>query len=198
MAHVNRNCDAAEGRAADTCVVDLVLPLPETALTAVLVEGESDRQAVLATAAGAGRDLDAEGVIVVAMGGATNVEKFARWLGRDRGFDLVALCDAGEVDHFTRVLARDEVFVCIDDLEHELLDLLSADEMIAFIEDQGELKTFRTFQKQPAQRDRSLDEHFHRFCGIRSGRKVRYARGLAGILSPDRIPTPLRDLLDRV
>jgi len=175
-----------------------VLAVPETVLTAVLVEGASDRQAVLATAAGLGRDLDADGVIVVAMGGATNVDKFARSLGRERNLDLIGLCDAAELDHFTSVLARDDVFVCVDDLEHELLDLLSAEEVIDFITQQGELKTFRTFQKQPAQRDRSLDQHFHRFCGIRSGRKVRYARGMAAMLSPDRVPTPLRDLLDRV
>ena len=41
--------------------------------TAVLVEGESDRQAVLAAASAEGRDLADEGILVVAMGGATNV-----------------------------------------------------------------------------------------------------------------------------
>lgn len=177
--------------------MDLALPAAGV-VAAVLVEGESDRQALLATAAGLGRDLASEGVAVVAMGGATNVEKYARRLGRERDLELFGLCDAGEAAFFVRALGPDDVFVCIDDLEHELLARLSADEVIDFIDRQGELKRFRTFQKQPAQRDRTVDEHLHRFCGIRAGRKIRYAGGLATLLSPDRIPTPLRDLLDRV
>ena len=41
----------------------------------VLVEGESDRRAVLALAARLGRDLHSEGVRVVDMGGVTNLRR---------------------------------------------------------------------------------------------------------------------------
>ena len=39
----------------------------------VLVEGDSDRNAILALARRLGRDLADEGIAVVAMGGATNI-----------------------------------------------------------------------------------------------------------------------------
>ena len=52
--------------------------------TAVLVEGESDRQAVLAAASAEGRDLADEGILVVAMGGATNIERAVRTYGPHR------------------------------------------------------------------------------------------------------------------
>jgi hypothetical protein len=42
----------------------------------VAVEGVSDRSALSTLALRTGRDLDAEGVIVVAMGGATNIGHF--------------------------------------------------------------------------------------------------------------------------
>ena len=45
--------------------------MPETRL--VLVEGESDRIAITCLAERLGRDLAAEGVEVVALGGATNL-----------------------------------------------------------------------------------------------------------------------------
>lgn len=176
-----------------------VQPSIDDADVAVLVEGESDRQAVLATAIGLKRDLASEGIIVVAMGGATNVAKHVRRYGAaGAGLDLVGLCDAGEVVHFERALDPADVFVCTNDLEDELLRELGPDQMVAFIESQGELKTFRTFQKQPAQRDRLLGDHLHRFPGIRAGRKIRYAGEIARILSPHRVPAPLQALFDHV
>jgi hypothetical protein len=59
---------------------------------AVLVEGESDRAAVLALAARRGVDLD--DVEVVAMGGVTNVARYVTELGpRGRGLRLTGLYD---------------------------------------------------------------------------------------------------------
>ena len=54
----------------------------------VLVEGESDRAAVDALAKRLGRDLDAEGVSIVAMGGASAVGDFLDDLKISHGFDL--------------------------------------------------------------------------------------------------------------
>jgi hypothetical protein len=49
----------------------------ESHVSAVLVvEGDSDRAALAAVAARRGRDLAAEGVRIVAVGGATNVRRF--------------------------------------------------------------------------------------------------------------------------
>lgn len=167
--------------------------------TAVLVEGESDRQAVLAAASAEGRDLADEGILVVAMGGATNIERAVRTYGpTGRDLDLVELCDEPERHFFERYLDTDDIFVCSNDLEDELIRAMGLDEMVAFIEDQGELKPFRTVQKQPAQRDRTLAQHVHRYCGIRAGRKVRYAEAMAAQVAPDRTPPPLRQLLDWV
>ncbi len=174
-------------------------PNLDEADAAILVEGESDREAVLSTAIGMQRDLDAEGIVVIAMGGATNIDKHVRRCGSNgAGLELFGLCDGGEAALFTRVLDAAAVFVCRADLEEELLRALGAEEMLAFIASQGELKRFRTFQKQPAQRGRPLDAHLHRFCGIRAGRKVRYAREIARILSPERVPPPLQALFDHV
>ena len=81
--------------------------------TAVLVEGDSDRQAVLAAAAAEGRDLVDEGIVVVAMGGATNIERAVRTYGpkgRDQG--LVGLCDEPELRYFERFLDSDDIIVC--------------------------------------------------------------------------------------
>ena len=167
--------------------------------TAVLVEGDSDRMAVLSTAMAKGRDLKTEGIVVVTMGGATNIERAVRIYGAaGRDLDLVGLCDEPERRYFERFLDSDDIFVCSADLEDEFIRAIGLDGMVAFIKDQGELKTFRIFQKQPAQRDRSLAEHVHRFCGIRAGRKVRYGEAMAAWVAPDRTPPPLLALLERL
>jgi hypothetical protein len=65
--------------------------------TVVLVEGISDQFALEALAQRRGRDLGAEGISIVPMGGATNVRGFLKLLG-PQGYDLrlAGLCDAGE------------------------------------------------------------------------------------------------------
>jgi hypothetical protein len=77
------------------------------ARTVVLVEGVSDLVAVSTLARLRGRDLDAAGVRVVSMGGATNVLRFLRRYGPE-GADarVVGLCDVGEARFFRRALDR--------------------------------------------------------------------------------------------
>uniref|UniRef100_UPI0034CD3F16 TOPRIM nucleotidyl transferase/hydrolase domain-containing protein n=1 Tax=Streptomyces viridosporus TaxID=67581 RepID=UPI0034CD3F16 len=61
--------------------------------TAVLLEGPSDAAAVDALAAGRGRNLAAEGVCVLPMGGAMSAGRFARLLGPPGlGLRLTGLC----------------------------------------------------------------------------------------------------------
>lgn len=177
--------------------------------TVVLVEGVSDLAAVETVARVRGRHLAAEGVQVVAMGGATNVGHHLAGLAPDRR--VAGLCDAPEERFFRRGLARAGrladpaadlsplgFFVCVDDLEDELIRALGTDRVLRVVEDQGELPLFRTLQKQPAQRDRGLAEQLHRFMGTRSGRKEQYAAALAAALAPDRVPRPLDRLLEHV
>ncbi|MEU7606072.1 TOPRIM nucleotidyl transferase/hydrolase domain-containing protein, partial [Streptomyces sp. NPDC041003] len=69
--------------------------------TAVLLEGPSDLAAVETLAERRGRDLAAEGVCVVQMGGAMSVARYAGLLGpTGLGLRLAGLCDAGEQGFF--------------------------------------------------------------------------------------------------
>jgi hypothetical protein len=179
----------------------------------VLVEGASDQAALEALARRRGRDPDAEGVRIVSMGGATTIERFLRMFG-PHGSDvrLAGLCDEGEERDFRRGLARAGLgagltraemeargfYVCVADLEDELIRSLGADSVVAVVEAQGELGSFRILQKQPAQRGRSLEEQLRRFMGTRSGRKIRYGRVLVDALDLDRVPRPLDGVLASV
>jgi hypothetical protein len=233
----------------------------------VLVEGLSDRAAVEALAARRGRDLRADGVFTVPMGGATNLGHFLDLLGpRGRGVRLAGLCDAAEAPGFRRAMLRAGLtaarptaarptvarptvarptvarptaagaspigaaaaqapaagaaaigpaaapapaaslsladfldrlgfFVCVEDLEDELIRSLGTDRVEQVVADQGELGPLRTFSKQPAQRERTREQQLRRFMGTRSGRKIQYARALAEALDPASVPDPLARLL---
>ncbi len=176
----------------------------------VLVEGISDQFALETLATRRGRDLDSEGVGVVAMGGATNLAHFLDLFGPNgRDIRLAGLCDAAAERGFRRDLHRAGLghltgrsgleragfFVCVADLEDELIRSLGAAAVEQVVTDQGELSSFRRFQKQPAQRGRTRQAQLRRFMGTRSGRKTRYARLLAEALDLTRVPRPLDRVL---
>ncbi len=173
----------------------------------VLVEGVSDQRALVALATRRGRDLEAEGVSVVPIGGAHAVgSHLARYGPRGLDLKLAGLCDAGEEGAFLRALeragmgsdlTRDDMeelgfFVCVSDLEEELVRALGSAAVLAVIEEQGELGPFRTFQKQLAKRELGLDEQLWRFMW---NRKIRYAPLLVDALDLDRVPRPLDGVL---
>jgi hypothetical protein len=183
----------------------------------VLVEGMSDQSALRTLAARGGRDLDAEGVFIVPMGGATNIGHFLGLFGpRGFGVRLSGLCDEGEERDFGRSLERAGLgaglasglgraglerlgfFVCVADLEDELIRSLGAACVEQLIEVQGELGSFRTFTKQPAQRNRTREQQLRRFMGTRSGRKIHYGHVLAAALDLTRVPRPLDGVLAHV
>ncbi|MEV8055612.1 TOPRIM nucleotidyl transferase/hydrolase domain-containing protein [Streptomyces antimycoticus] len=84
---------------------ELATRLPVRA--AVLLEGPSDVAAVGALAASRGRNLAAEGVCVLSMGGAMSVGRFARLLGPSGlGLRLTGLCDEAERGYYARGLER--------------------------------------------------------------------------------------------
>jgi hypothetical protein len=160
--------------------------------TVVFVEGASDRVALLRLAERRGRDLAAEGVDVVAIGGAHALRRSVESLDA-RALKLAGLCDAGESDEFTRVL--DDVYVCEPDLEYELIRALGEQRLVQLIEEQGELHSFRTLQKQPAQRSRTLEQQLKVFL---HNRKIRYASLLIDALDLATAPRPLDELLAAV
>jgi hypothetical protein len=178
--------------------------------TVVLVEGMSDQAAIETLAGRLGRDLSAEGVSVVPMGGATNIGRFLERFG-PRGLDLrlAGLCDRAEERVFRRGLERTGIgavvtrsdmeqlgfFMCVDDLEDELIRAVGTDAVERIIDIEGEMRSFRSFQNQPAQRDRPIEQQLHRFMGTRGGRKIRYATLLVDALDLSRVPRPLERLL---
>jgi len=179
----------------------------------ILVEGVSDQSAIEALAARRGRNLGQEGVFVVPMGGATNIGPFLDLFG-PRGLDvaLAGLCDEGEEGVFRRGLARAGLhpgparpdlerlgfYVCVADLEDEMIRSLGAALVERLIADQGELASFRTFCRQPAQRNRTREQQLRRFMGTRSGRKAHYGRVLADALDLTGVPRPLDRVLAQV
>ncbi|WP_030751641.1 TOPRIM nucleotidyl transferase/hydrolase domain-containing protein [Streptomyces griseus] len=178
---------------------DLAARLPVR--TVVLLEGLSDVAAVEALAARRGRDLAAEGVCVLSMNGATNAARHARLLGPP-GLDLrlTGLCDDAERAHYARGLAAagadpDAFFVCVADLEDELIRALGVGRVEELVRAEGEGRALRTFLNQPAQRDRGPLPRMRRFLGTTAGRKIRYGRVLTDALDPARVPAPLDGLL---
>jgi hypothetical protein len=169
---------------------------------AVLLEGPSDVAAVNALAAGRGRDLAAEGVCVLAIGGAMSVGRFAHLLGpAGLGLRLTGLCDEGERRYYARALERagatpQEFFVCTADLEDELIRALGVARVEELVRAEGDLRALRTFLRQPAQRGRTSQQQLRRFFGTKKGRKIQYGRVLVeAALDPDRVPAPLDGLL---
>jgi hypothetical protein len=163
----------------------------------VLVEGMSDQAAVNTLAERSGRDLPAEGVFVVPMGGATNIGHFVDLFGPGGyGVRLAGLCDQREERDFRRGLdGVGPYFVCVADLEDELIRALGPRRVEELIEAEGERGPFLTFTRQPAHRGEGRDQQLRRFMGTRAGRKIRYGHILAAALDPARVPGPLAGLL---
>jgi hypothetical protein len=171
------------------------------ARAAILVEGWSDQAALEALAARQGIDLRAEAVVVVPIGGVTNLLAFALALGpAGLGLQLAGLYDRAEEAQALGQLARSGsdaagFFRCDADLEDELIRALGPDRVEQVIEQEGELPSWQRFREQPDQRGRESASALRRFMGTRAGRKVRYGRLLVEALSPGDVPPPLRRVL---
>ncbi|TML17063.1 MAG: ATP-dependent endonuclease [Actinobacteria bacterium] len=181
--------------------------------TAVLVEGVSDQHAVAALAERHSRDLAAEAIAIVPIGGAQAIGRFLELYG-PHGLDLrlAGLCDAGEEPDFKRALERAGFgsdltrgdlerlgfYVCVEDLEDELIRALGAESVVEVVDAEGDLGPFRTLQKQPEWRARTIEEQLRRFMGSGGRRKIRYARLLVEALDLADVPRPLDRLLGHV
>ncbi|HEY3259768.1 MAG TPA: TOPRIM nucleotidyl transferase/hydrolase domain-containing protein [Pseudonocardiaceae bacterium] len=178
----------------------------------VLVEGVSDQVALETLAARRGRDLAAEGASVVPIGGAQAIGNVLRLVHARRGeIRLGGLCDAAEEGGFRRALERAGLgseltrermeglgfYVCEDDLEDELIRALGADVVQEVLARNGDLSSFRTFQKQPQWHGRPVESQLRRFFGSSAG-KIKYARPLVEALDLARVPRPLDGVLAHV
>jgi hypothetical protein len=177
----------------------------------VLVEGDSDKAALETLAGRLGRNLVLESVSILSMGGASSIGSFLLDALASASPDttLAGLCDEAEAVQFSRALETAGLgsdlsvadmealgfFVCSRDLEDELIRSLGPAAIEEILTEQGELRKFRTFQNQPQWRDKPLDDQFHRFSGIRSGRKIRYGRVLVEALDLSQVPRPLERVL---
>jgi hypothetical protein len=188
-------------------------PQVDSVRAVVLVEGLSDQLALEALAERRGRNLETEGISIVPIGGTKNIGTFLDLFGPN-GFDvrLAGLCDAAEEGDFERGLERAGLgsnltradmeglgfYVCVADLEDELIRSLGVAAVEQVIDAQGDLAAFRSFQKQPAWRGRTTEEQLRRFFGTHSGRKIQSAALLVAGLDLARVPRPLDRVLAHI
>ncbi|MEJ1088018.1 ATP-dependent endonuclease [Microbacterium sp. Mu-80] len=179
--------------------------------TVVLFEGRSDRLAFEVLARHRGARIEVLDLIV--MDGITNLRanltrlraSGARALGL---FDAaegryvagvlhdVGMLDAEVADAGASDLAAIGFYGCERDLEEEVIRAAGAGLVLETLATRGELERFRVFQRQPAQRVRSIAEQLHRFAGTTAGRKARFAADILEVLPLDRMPVPLALLLE--
>lgn len=182
----------------------------DTARTVVLVEGISDQLAVEALAERQGRDLTAEGVVIVPIGGAHAITRYLARFGPPGSHrPILGLCDAGEEPFVRRALeaagfgrphSRAELeragfFVCDLDLEDELIRAGGQEAIETLLRSQGDLGSFETLRRQPAWRAEGFDAQLRRWLGAGASRKLRYAGLVVRSLPLDRMPRPLTALL---
>lgn len=177
------------------------------------MEGASDAIAVTTLALRLGLDLATAGVEVIEMGGATQIGMFLEQYG-PQGLDLrlAGLYDAAETRVIARSLGRAGLgspvtpedlkalgfFMCVNDLEEELIRAVGMDTIVQIAGEAGDLRSFRTFQHQPEWRGRPGEQQFRRFLGAGSQRKIRYARLLVEAMDLTCIPGPLESVLDHI
>ncbi|MEU2614126.1 TOPRIM nucleotidyl transferase/hydrolase domain-containing protein [Micromonospora sp. NPDC007271] len=221
------------GNAASIRATARALAKVESAVAVVLVEGISDQIALETAAAGRGRDLEAERVVIVPIGGAHAIGRFLTRLGPlGTRVRLAGLCDLREEEVFrrgldgaqagsppgdgsvscrrhpeiTRVTPRTRAemeqlgfYVCVRDLEDELIRAVGTAGVEEVFDSQGDLRSFRLFQSQPAWRGRKPEAQLHRFVRSSSRRNLRYARlFVEAAVGRDTLPRPLDALLTAV
>ena len=163
---------------------------PSCSLKASAIRSQSET-----LAARAGRDLEAEGVSIVPMGGATNIREFVDRFGPQGSIsELAGLCDERE-QHLFRA-ALEHVFVCVADLEDELIRALGT----------ARRRSTSSTRKASSRRSGSCRSNPTNEAGTSTsscgdswapvpGRKLHYARVLVEALDLGSVPRPLEDLL---
>ncbi len=175
------------------------MPKPIT----ILVEGASDRAAVVALAPRFGVDLEVEQITVTSIGGAGN---FGRAIAEAAasGHRVGGLYDEKEerfvADALNRQqgedLTRQGFFACRPDLELELVRAIGVADMMPLLDAAGELSTFRNFQDQPKYRDHEPSEQLRRYIGANGARKAKFATLMGEAVAFESVPEPLEGLLN--
>ena len=174
----------------------------------VLVEGESDANAVRALAARIGCDLGLCRIDIVPAGGVTNFANvLSTYLRAHPRAHVCGMYDTADEWHVRRALTKAEIlisgggsieeagfFACIDDLEDELIRALGVQTVERVVEEQAELDSFRSFQAMPQHRNSPTHRQLHRFLGTRANRKIRSAKRLVEALDLAKLPRPLLKL----
>ena len=88
--------------------------------------------------------------------------------------------------------------VCVRDLEDELIAALGPDRVQSLLDREGDLRSFRTLQRQPAWRGRPVAHQLRRYLGAGAHRKLRYARIMTQDVDLDRAPAALLAVLAAV
>lgn len=172
----------------------------------VLVEGISDAIALEVIATRWGRSLSDAGAAVVPMGGVTNLGRFVPLFA---DVAVAGLYDIGAEEHVRRTLEaktgeRDLTrsrledlgfYACVDDLEDEFIRSLGPAAVERIIEEEGQIKSFRTMQREPHYRGRPRALQLRRFVGRW---RYRYARLFAEAVAVEDVPTPVANLLDHL
>lgn len=173
----------------------------DEARAVLLVEGVSDQIAVDASARVLGIDLDAAGVVVFPINGAHAIGRVLPELQATAPTARICgLFDIGEERFVRRALEASGMapagfFICIEDLEDELLRAAGPELVESVIAAEGDRSSFATMRAQPAWRDAELLAQARRFIGAGARRKHRYAAAFVEALGPDRLPQPILDLL---
>ncbi len=203
----------ANGPDAPLRATNLALQKIETARAVILAEGISDQIAIETLALRRGRDLEFEGVVVLPIGGAQAITRFARQLGpAGQQLILAGIYDADAAETIRRGLARAGIgspqtpgdlaslgfYMCVKDLEDELIRAVGPANLVEIIESQGELGSFRTMQNQPEWRGKPISGQLHRFLRSKARRNLRYARLLVEAAESSRIPRPLDAVLAHI
>jgi predicted ATPase len=175
------------------------------ATTVLLVEGPSDRLAILALATKQGRDLDAEGISVTALDGAGTFGTMLGLLGpKGLGIRIIGLCDADAEQRWARVLAEGgavpdraamaaQGFLVADPgLEALLVGALGEVDVEAVITQEGSQRQFEMFARQPQQQGQSKRDQLINFI---QKDKTRWAPLLAEALELQSIPAALAEVL---
>jgi len=178
----------------------------------ILVEGQSDRYALEAVAARKHRNLDAEGVTIVAMRGAGGIATFLTLLGPNGlKLRLAGLCDSGEQPKWAQALeshgmgsnldraamAAIGFEVCDGDLEEVLIAAVGEKTTLAIIDAQGDTAEFAAFAQQPAHNAKTVVQRLHDFLHGR-GRNITYAPLMVDSIDPAKLPAALENVINAV
>ena len=178
----------------------------------ILVEGQSDKYALQAAAAKKKRNLDADGVTIVAMRGAGGIGTFLTLLGPDGlKVKLAGLCDAGEESKWAQALeshgmgakldraamAAMGFGVCDGDLEEVLIAAVGEKATLGIIDAQGDTAEFGAFAQQPAHKTKTVTQQLHDFLHGR-GRNITYAPLMVDALDPTKLPAALENVINAV